>query len=87
MHSPADGSADERFSTELRFFLEELNLGRLYDEWKAWCDNMGASFLDEIVAEHESFSEWLSLKPLERKRVAPGEKSNNAIKSAEMRYR
>eukprot|EP00929_Paragymnodinium_shiwhaense_P090791 TRINITY_DN5089_c0_g1_i1.p1 TRINITY_DN5089_c0_g1~~TRINITY_DN5089_c0_g1_i1.p1 ORF type:complete len:427 (-),score=142.17 TRINITY_DN5089_c0_g1_i1:187-1467(-) len=53
----------------LAAFLSELKLTRYEKEAVSWCEEMGASQLDEIVENVADFADGLQLKPLEKNRL------------------
>merc|ERR1719487_441956 len=49
-------------------YLEERWLERYVPAAEAWCSEMGAMHIDEVLDEVDAFAEALKLKPLELKR-------------------
>ena len=50
--------------------MQELHLVHHADSLVEWCDENGASSMDEVRANWRSFVEKMDLKPLERARLA-----------------
>lgn len=77
-------SRSTQLSRELRVFLTELALEQYYEKAWVWCQEQGASFLEEIFNERALLADDLMLKPLERKRLLHHEFAAFAVQRARM---
>jgi len=70
-----DGYEEEIMAQDLVKFLESARLSKYGDTAQKWCDEQGASSIEEILENVEDLSEALQLKPLEKKRLLKAAKS------------
>jgi hypothetical protein len=63
-------------------YLEERWLERYVPAAEAWCSEMGAMHIDEVLDEVDAFAEALKLKPLEVKRFLGKPRSPRAAPAA-----
>jgi hypothetical protein len=64
-----EGVNDELFEQDLNKFLEGCRLTKYMDPAKKWCEEQGATSIEELVENLPDLVEALQLKPLERKRI------------------
>lgn len=67
--STEDAPANAEAMPGLRAFLRILKLDKYAEVARAWAEENGAVFLDEVLENADDFCEALALKPLERKRL------------------
>eukprot|EP00913_Durusdinium_trenchii_P005723 g5339.t1 len=61
---------EEMLEADLEKFLEGARLSKYLQPALDWCDEQGAASIDDVVENADDFADALSLKPLERKRLA-----------------
>lgn len=64
-----DSRFNHRLSQEVSEWLSELHLSHYTTQLLHWCQDNGASTMEEVWFSWEDFSEKLDVKPLERKRI------------------
>mmetsp|Transcript_91163 Transcript_91163/g.190644 ORF Transcript_91163/g.190644 Transcript_91163/m.190644 type:complete len:723 (-) Transcript_91163:196-2364(-) len=72
--------AEEELSAEIVAWMEQLKLTPYLGKAKAWCNNMGAVHVSEILENVEEFILDLGLKPLEKKRVEKAKNGESPVK-------
>ena len=78
--STEGGSVEEELlERDLEKFLEGARLSKYLQPALDWCDEQGAATIEDIVENTEDFADALSLKPLERKRLAKAAESVAAM--------
>lgn len=60
---------DEVMERDIEKFLEGARLSKYVKPAMAWCDEMGAASIEDVLENVPEFMEALKLKPLERKRL------------------
>lgn len=74
------GSVEEEvLERDLEKFLEGARLSKYLQPALDWCDEQGAATIEDIVENVDDFADALSLKPLERKRLAKAAESVAAM--------
>lgn len=78
--STEGGSVEEEvLERDLEKFLEGARLSKYLQPALDWCDEQGAATIEDIVEHTDDFADALSLKPLERKRLAKAAESVAAM--------
>jgi len=67
---------EEALATDLEKFLEGARLSKYLQPALSWCDEQGASSIQEVLDNLEDLSEAIKLKPLEVKRI---QKAKSAV--------
>jgi len=70
---------EEVLERDLEKFLESARLSKYMQAALDWCDEQGAASIEDIVENTDDFAEALSLKPLEKKRLAKAAESVAAV--------
>lgn len=70
---------EEMLEADLEKFLEGARLSKYLQPALDWCDEQGAASIDDVVENADDFADALSLKPLERKRLAKAAEAVAAV--------
>ena len=70
---------EEVLERDLEKFLEGARLSKYLQPALDWCDEQGAATIEDVVENTDDFADALSLKPLERKRLAKAAESVAAM--------